>query len=806
MSNLIWIDTNIDNSENTKYSKELQTIKSLKEIKLFKKLDEAFDYMKIIKFEDTIIIVSGRFYSELVEKFKKKIIDMFFIPIIIVFTSSKSKFLEFNIDYEYYNNKFYAFGGIATQFEQIKNYLNKDLENNKDNYSFFDFHNLDESENIKNLKPMGNKKENIFFNNSNEPQLTIEFLDKKEQLLLPLFFKSLINDLSNEDIEKYTNLLYMSFSQDMSKTKLLFGSISSIPNIPIEILTKYYIRLYTAESNFFWALNRDLRLNKVEKYLSFIKIIYKGIQLKALPLVSKNHLYRISMLSNEEINKIKQFIKIKNKGFQSVILFSKSFLYFSKDKNIVKNFKNVEYNNINLSKVLFSLEKDSNLEYNISTHCDVEKISFDSNNKEVLFFPFSAFEIRDIKEITIEKEKIYEIKLVYLNKYLKDIENDKGIIINENKIPDSEFKKQLLDFGLIQKEILLNIKTENLYNSFKQYENIINAKNEVINNIIISQIIIDSNKVNKEIQIISSFEHFKRMDNLSNFNKNKEEFENEKEIKQNIEIKINNNNIGFSFYHIFDKEGIYTIEYRFKNLLTNLNHLFYDCEEIINLNFSNLNTQNVTNMNGMFQNCKALKALNLSNLNTQNITDMNSMFFYCNSLSILNLSYFNTKKVTDMYLMFGYCESLLNLNISSFNTQNVKNMSRMFEGCNSIINIDLTNFNTQNVQDMSYMFYECGSLVNLNVTSFNTKKVVKMDYMFERCKSLMHLDLSNFNTKNVENMKSMFGGCSSLIKLDLLNFNIQNVADLNNLFFGCTSLKKNNIITKDKNIKNLLKD
>ena len=280
MSNLIWIDTNIDNSENTKYAKELQTIKSLKEIKLFKKLDEAFDYMKIIKFEDTIIIVSGRFYSELVEKFKKKIIDMFFIPIIIVFTSSKSKFLEFNIDYEYYNNKFYAFGGIATQFEQIKNYLNKDLENNKDNYSFFDFHNLDESENIKNLKPMGNKKENIFFNNSNEPQLTIEFIDKKEQLLLPLFFKSLINDLSNEDIEKYTNLLYMSFSQDMSKTKLLFGSISSIPNIPIEILTKYYIRLYTAESNFFWALNRDLRLNKVEKYLSFIKIIYKGIQLK----------------------------------------------------------------------------------------------------------------------------------------------------------------------------------------------------------------------------------------------------------------------------------------------------------------------------------------------------------------------------------------------------------------------------------------------------------------------------------------------------------------------------------------------
>ena len=74
-----------------------------------------------------------------------------------------------------------------------------------------------------------------------------------------------------------------------------------------------------------------------------------------------------------------------------------------------------------ISKVLFILEKDDNIGYNLSTHCDIEKISFYPNEKEVLFFPFSPFEIKSIKEIYIRNEKIYKIELLYLVKYLKEI-------------------------------------------------------------------------------------------------------------------------------------------------------------------------------------------------------------------------------------------------------------------------------------------------------------------------------------------------------------------------------------------------
>ena len=106
--------------------------------------------------------------------------------------------------------------------------------------------------------------------------------------------------------------------------------------------------------------------------------------------------------------------------------------------------------NKNISKVLFILEKDDNIEYNLSTHGDIEKISFYPNEKKVLFFPFSSFEIKDIKQKNLENEIIYEIKLLYLGKYLKGIEKDNNLMKNDILIPNTEFKKQIEEFGLIK--------------------------------------------------------------------------------------------------------------------------------------------------------------------------------------------------------------------------------------------------------------------------------------------------------------------------------------------------------------------
>ena len=161
-------------------------------------------------------------------------------------------------------------------------------------------------------------------------------------------------------------------------------------------------------------------------------------------------------------------------------------------------------------------------------------------------------------------------------------------------------------------------------------------------------------------------------------------FQNERELRDNIEIKINGNIMPFSYYYKFTIKGKYNIQYSFKKFLTKTNHMFWGCKSIINLDLSNFNTQNVTNMSHMFGGCNTLQNLNLFNFKTQNVTNMHRMFLCCYLLRNLNLSNFNTQKVTDMGFMFGGCYSLTNLNLSNFNTQNVSDMIGMFDGCNSL--------------------------------------------------------------------------------------------------------------------------
>ena len=788
---VLWIDADLENEENKEYIKELKLIGSIR-LNLFENIETAIEQLKNIEFKETKIIISESLFPEFIESFNENISDMYVAPKIIIFTEDKENFIKLNQDNN--NDKYYTYSEIATSFNDIKEFLI-----NKEN---------------KEIK----KQEDV--------QLTFEYIDKKENLILPLFFKTLIENIPNDDIKNYTNMLYETYSKENKELKELFGSITSINNIPIEILSRYYSRFYTADSEFYRNINKDLGLNQNEKYLPFIKILYEGIKEKSLPLSNNNILYRGEKIPNEDINKIKDYLNKKIEGLPCSIVFSKSFLSFSKDKDIAEQFLKEENNNENISKVLFILEKDKNMGYNLSTHGDIEKISFYPDEREVLFFPFSSFEINGVKEVNLENEKIYEINLSYLSKYLKDIKKDNNLSKIDILIPDTEFKKQIEEFGLIKKEENQTIKV--IYNKYKKYEKGIKNIDKIINNII-GEINIGPNDINKDIQIINSYENYKKINKLDS-NKNDHKYENEKEIKENIEIKINGKKIKFSYTHKFEKEGKCKIEFLFKKNLTKINHMFYGCSSLININFSNFNTQNVTDMSCMFTGCSSLSNLNLSNFKTQNTIDMNHMFSFCylltdlnvsnfntekvtdtsymfsgcNSLINLNVSNFNTENVTNMSFMFFGCNSLANLNLSNFNTQNVKNMSNMFDGCNSLITLDLSNFKTQNVCNMSYLFQYCKSLTNLNLTNFNTQNVTDMSGMFQYCNSLISLNLSNFNTQNVTDMRYMFNGCNSLTDLNLSNFNTQKETDLDMIFNGCNSLIKNKIILKDAKILNLI--
>ena len=303
-------------------------------------------------------------------------------------------------------------------------------------------------------KPI-NKKDII-----EEDQLTFEYIDCKEKLVLPLFYKSLIEITHTDNIEKFTEYLYNKYSS-YKEINTLLNSIKYISDIPIELLSKYYARLYTIESDFYKDINKELRRKEKDKYLSYIKLLYEGVKLTSLPLSSNSILYRGSKISNEEIIKIKGFLKNEIKNLPRAIVFSKSFLSFSKDKNVAEQFLDRNNINGNLSKVLYIIEKDDNW-FNLSTQFDIGNISISPKKGEVLFFPFSSFEIKEINEKIYNNENIYEIKLLYLGKYAKDIENI------DKKVPDSKFRKEMIESGLIPKKKMK--KTKKIIQHYKKFK------------------------------------------------------------------------------------------------------------------------------------------------------------------------------------------------------------------------------------------------------------------------------------------------------------------------------------------------
>ena len=267
------------------------------------------------------------------------------------------------------------------------------------------------------------------------------------------------------------------------------------------------------------------------------------------------------------------------------------------------------------------------------------------------------------------------------------------------------------------------------------------------------------------------------------------EHNNLKEVNENNTILIiDGKTVPYTKLFIPKKSGIHSIKLLFKNKILNCAYMFYNCKNIIDIDFSKFNTENVTDMKYMFHGCSGLKSLNLSTFNTQNVTNMGSMFRECSNLTTVNLSSFNTEKITNMGNMFRGCSSLTKLNLSSFNTDNVTYMSFMFYGCSSLKKLNLSSFNTEKVTDMGCIFYGLSSLSKFDLSNFNTEKVKDMRFMFRECSSLTILDLTSFNTKNVTSMGCMFYGCSSLVKLNLTSFNTGKVNSTFKMFDECPNL------------------
>ena len=469
---IVWFDENIKNYENQTYAKQLRPF--FHSLSCYDCLEEGFFNFFMRDFRIIFTIVSGKLWGKYLKMLKEKKKSIINIPYTIIFTSKwfseillqKKKDEKFKLSYDSLmaiNHPFYNPGSVVYTIDDIKKKIN-------------DFNIKQEYEYVKRIEI--EKKEG---------QFKFYYIDNEDDLISPIFYKDLI--LNEPILENEKEQLYeYFFAVKNNNITNLIQILKIFKYIPFEILSKYFVRCYTFESNFYKYMNRELmELNLKNEYKIFIKILYWGLQNGSLYSFNGENLYRGSSLNKYEMYNILDY---KSRGYlNKVLIISKAFSSFTEKKSKAIEF--IKTSNENEYGVLFILEKDN--EINIDSNADIQFLSFYPQEEEILFFPGSSF---IIKEISQPKNNIFEIKLNYNGKFkkYKYIYNQKkkinNLIIN-NEITYHFFGNKELEYMNEGKYLLIqNEYIEIDENEKKIVKKIIKAKDVNSNkNVYIKEII-----------------------------------------------------------------------------------------------------------------------------------------------------------------------------------------------------------------------------------------------------------------------------------------------------------------------------
>lgn len=235
MSNItiIWVDKNIENSENSSYKEDIS--KSFTNLHCFTNIEEGFNYLKDIKFSLTYFIISGSLFIDFCTLLKLRQDSLLTVPRIIIFTPYSTKMkIENN---EYINESFYNKGGVTTSFSNVKQFLNEKI---------FD---IDPSLIKYKIYP-------------EEVDFTFKPILNKSDLIVPVFLSELLNQPDSSKYKDFDEYLMNSYGEKMCK---LISQVYKI-NCPNSIRVKYWLRAYTLETAFYDTINTELMQGKIENY------------------------------------------------------------------------------------------------------------------------------------------------------------------------------------------------------------------------------------------------------------------------------------------------------------------------------------------------------------------------------------------------------------------------------------------------------------------------------------------------------------------------------------------------------------
>lgn len=206
-----------------------------------------------------------------------------------------------------------------------------------------------------------------------------------------------------------------------------------------------------------------------------------------------------------------------------------------------------------------------------------------------------------------------------------------------------------------------------------------------------------------------------------------------------------------------------------------------------------------------FESCMNLE---LTNLNTEQVIDMQYMFHRTGRLgigdfTIIGLDSWDVTNVTSMQNMFAYTGIYATSydigDLGNWNVSNVTSMRAMFLSAGMRATTftmgDLSRWNTSGVSNMASMFSTAGKNADKfdigNIGSWNVSKVMSMGDMFREAGSESDTfyigDISNWDVGNVASMTHMFayaGRNASIFEIgNLQEWNVSNVTDFTAMFW-----------------------
>ena len=624
---LIMIDDTYEAEYNERLVNHLKSSsKGNFEFKPFKQMKPAFDEMEKYPFNIILVIIKGSLYQDYYKELNKlkRNKALKYIPITFIYTSSiyrnvlkgRAEDKEGKLEKETIasiGNEFYNPGGIGSHPYEIYFFIKK-------------FWNLDLSPKL--------------------PSTTFYFDPCNDDIVFVLI--ALINSYNKRNIlikeEEIKAFHYLLRNLHPSEN---FNDFFDLKSYNSDLEAKYLINFYTSEKAFSQMMNNDFNNNYFSTYISFIKIMYRGLHNKMLKSKFDVPLYFGGSLNENNFQKLKKDLDEKKIS----LVYSKQFQTFTQIEDIAK--KNLlDIKDKKSVPILYELSKLEAQEA-YASNIDIGDFSCNPNNKEVLFFPYNCFIIEKIEEkkvkIDSKKIEIKIIKLNYLGNYSKNI-NQKKLIEDLNK----EKIKQLLENKSINFMKDINERNKN--------ESPIIEENAFIQSLLLeANLIKEKNKSKNIIEIKMEgkgkfigdyfFNKYNWMldiyfdDVLQDITIN----EINEIIPDKIRIEIN--------YPLFD-----------------LKMMFCDCYNITEINFVQFETQKVTNMSYLFYNCFSLENLDLSKFKLDNVIDMSVMFYMCKNLKDLNfnLAEKNTNKLEDISYLFRGCYSLKNYDLSNFDLSKIK--------------------------------------------------------------------------------------------------------------------------------------